>query len=567
MLLSDGVTSWKTQTARRAALLIDMEAYFDAAMEAMSRAKHCVHLLNWAFEANTLFHPQPGGGGPDYDRFGNFLIALAKNPEIDVRVLCWKSAMPVAATQHFFPSVDRRVFAGTDVKFVLDGKLPLGACHHQKMIVVDDSIAFCGGGDIGPDRWDTPEHLDNNPRREKTRRDNKCFDSRHEVMGLVDGAAARALGELFRDRWRRATGETLQTCPLVENPQWPSQSPPGFADVDVGISRTGAAWRTFPEVRENEALHIASIRAAKRCIYMENQYFTSPVIADELARRLTEADGPEVILVSTEHSPSYFDQMTMDHTRLKFIETLNSADRHGRFHAYSPVTTLGRTIIVHAKLTIIDDILLRVGSANINNRSMGFDTECDLSFEAIGPGSDTNRAEITRLRNTLLAHWLGCGDDQMAEAIDSLGGVGAALEALRNHGYCRLRPIESKPLLPLAAFIAAFHLGDPVGPTDSWRPWRRRQALAAETARVRREPRTDDVMHRFQALTANALPAAQLSQDSTMPTTPTKTDQTDRTMNDDEARAADLQQRMDRLSNEVASPPPVIDHADDGGVI
>ena len=105
--------------------------------------------------------------------------------------------MPVAATQHFFPSVDRGVFAGTKVKFVLDGKLPIGACHHQKLIVIDDAIAFCGGGDIGPDRWDTPEHLDDNPRREKTRRDNKCFDSRHEVMGLVDGPPAVALGELL----------------------------------------------------------------------------------------------------------------------------------------------------------------------------------------------------------------------------------------------------------------------------------------------------------------------------------------------------------------------------------
>lgn len=153
MLLLDGVISWKAELAGRAALLIDMEAYFDAAMDAMSRAKHCVHLLNWAFEANTLFHPEPGGRGKDSDRFGNLLIALARNPNIDVRVLCWKSAMPVAATQHFFPFVDRRVFAGTEVKFVLDGKLPVGACHHQKMIVIDDAIAFCGGGDIGPDRW------------------------------------------------------------------------------------------------------------------------------------------------------------------------------------------------------------------------------------------------------------------------------------------------------------------------------------------------------------------------------------------------------------------------------
>src|SRR6202161_1825557 len=167
VLLSDGVTSWKTATAPRAALLIDMEAYFDAAMEAMSRAKHCVHLLNWAFEAQTLFHPQPGCVGPDSDRFGNFLIALAENPDIDVRLLCWKSAMPVAATQPFFPFEDRKVFAGTRVTFALDAKLPIGACHHQKMIVVDDAIGFCGGGDIGPDRWDTPKHLDEDPRREK----------------------------------------------------------------------------------------------------------------------------------------------------------------------------------------------------------------------------------------------------------------------------------------------------------------------------------------------------------------------------------------------------------------
>ncbi len=80
-------TSWRTQPAPRAALFIDMASYFDAAMEAMRRARHCVHLLNWAFEANTLFHPQPGGAGDDADRIGNFLIALAEKPGLDVRVL------------------------------------------------------------------------------------------------------------------------------------------------------------------------------------------------------------------------------------------------------------------------------------------------------------------------------------------------------------------------------------------------------------------------------------------------------------------------------------------------
>ncbi len=486
MLLQDGRTCWRTASADRASLLIDMQAYFDAAKEAMSRARHSVHLLNWAFEAQTLFHPQPDCTGPDSDRFGNFLIALAENPDIDVRLLCWKSAMPVAATQHFFPFEDRKVFAGTKVKFVLDGKLPIGACHHQKLIVVDDAIGFCGGGDIGPDRWDTPLHLDDDSRREKTRRDNKDFDSRHEVMGLVDGEAAQMLGALFRDRWERCTGEVLQPSPPVRKPRWPGDAPPQFSDISVGLSRTSAAWRRYPEVRETEALHVEAIAAAKTCIYMENQYFTSPLIARELGRRLSEPDGPEVVLISTEHAPSYFDRATMDKMRMKFVRALEAADRHGRMRIYSPVTTLGRTIIVHAKLTIIDDVLLRIGSANLNNRSMGFDSECDMSFEASGPDAAASRAEITRLRNTLLAHWLGSIDGDLETAIAEAGSVGGALEALRTGGYTRLRPIEPEPMHGLAAFIAADHLGDPVGPEDSWRPWKRRKALVAQGARARR---------------------------------------------------------------------------------
>ena len=481
MLLEPGTTCWRRETSGRAALLIDMADYFDAAMAAMSKARHSIHLLNWAFEPDTLFHPQAGCSGPKDDQIANFLKRLAREQSgLDVRVLCWQSAAPVAATQRWFPIADRWAFKDSEVKFVLDGKLPVGASHHQKAIIVDDAIAFCGGGDIGPDRWDTCEHLDDDPRREKTKTKHRTghpndFDSRHEVMGVVEGAPAMALGTLFRDRWARATGEILPQTPVVR-PVWPTGVAAQFTGVEVGLSRTVAHWKNYPEVREVEALHLASIREARRCIYMENQYFTSPLIAGALAERLSEPDGPEVVLVGTEHSPSYFDQVTMDGTRVKFIERLKRADKHGRFQAYSPVTTLGRIIIVHAKLTIIDDRLLRIGSANINNRSMGFDTECDMSFEATGRAGSGNRAEIARLRTRLLAHWLGCDDPVLEAAIRAAGGVGAGLERLRKAGYARLRPIELKPLGPVAEMVAAYHLGDPMSAADSWRALRRKRA-------------------------------------------------------------------------------------------
>jgi phosphatidylserine/phosphatidylglycerophosphate/cardiolipin synthase-like enzyme len=486
LLLEPGVTCWRRATADRAALLVDMADYFDAAMKAMRQARHTVHLLNWAFEPQTLFHPQAGCTGPDDDRIANFLKALAEGrPDLDVRVLCWKSALPVAATQHWFTFADRKVFAGSRVKFVLDGKLPLGACHHQKVVVVDDAIGFCGGGDIGPDRWDTPQHLDNDPRREKTKHahgnSKDDFDSRHEVMGLVEGSPAKALGALFRQRWARATGEVLPEPPQTE-PAWPDGVTAQFHGVEVGLSRTNPAWRTEPEVREVERLHLEAIAAARRCIYMENQYFTSPLIAAALAERLAEADGPEVLLIGTEHSPSYFDQATMDRTRVRFIEKLKRADRRRRFQAYSPVTALGRIIIVHAKLTIIDDQLLRIGSANINNRSLGFDTECDMSFEADGPTQSAARQEVAKLRTRLLAHWLGCDVTTVETAIGEAGGVGLGVEALRHAGYVRLRPIERQPVTGLASLIADYHLGDPISTRDSWRCWRRK----AEAARAER---------------------------------------------------------------------------------
>jgi phosphatidylserine/phosphatidylglycerophosphate/cardiolipin synthase-like enzyme len=493
MLLEPGSTCWRRETSARAALILDMVDYFDAAMTAMRRARHTVHLLNWAFEPQTLFHPQPGCTGPQDDRIANFLKRLSKdNPDLDVRILCWRSALPVAATQNWFPLADRKTFAGSGVKFVLDDKLPIGASHHQKAIIIDDAIAFCGGGDIGPDRWDTPQHLDDDPRREKTRHahghSENDFDSRHEVMGLVEGAPAKALGALFRERWARCTGDTPPESPKVR-PAWPAQVAAQFSGVEVGLSRTHGAWKGHPEVREVERLHLESIARARRCIYMENQYYTSPLIAGALARRLGEPDGPEVVLIGAEHSPSFFDQATMDRTRVRFIETLKRADKHGRFQAYSPVTTLGRIIIVHAKLTIIDDRLLRIGSANINNRSMGFDTECDLSFEAVGRTGTGNRAEIARLRTRLLAHWLGCDEATVEASIRKAGGVGAGLEGLRNAGYARLRPVELRPVEGLAAFVSAYHLGDPFSPADSWRPWRRK-GLSESAMRQGREAMT-----------------------------------------------------------------------------
>jgi phosphatidylserine/phosphatidylglycerophosphate/cardiolipin synthase-like enzyme len=478
--LQPGLTCWRAERADRAAFLLDSATYFSAAKAAMLKARRSIHLLGWAFDPLTQLEPDENGGGPDEDKVGPFLRQLAcDRPEVDVRVLVWRSALPIAASQHFFPHRARKCFHGTPVKFRLDASVPFGACHHQKVLVIDDRIAFCGGGDIGVDRWDTMKHRDQDTRR--TMPWGEVHGPRHEVMCMVEGPVARALGDLVRARWARSDGERLEPVePTPEESYWPGHAKVDFTDVTVGIARTEPNWREYDAVRETERLHLASIAAARRLIYLENQYVTSPIYAEALAARLREPDGPEVVIVNTAHSPSWFDQMTMDRTRAAFLRRLKQSDAHGRFHAFCPYTRKGaHSIIVHSKTSIIDDHLLRAGSTNLNNRSAGFDTECDVAVEADPDGAETREA-IHRFRCRLVAHYIGCTAEAFDEAHRRTGSLAAAIVELDSGPVRRLRPLEPRAQGPLANLISAFHLGDPADPADSWRPWRRRSDIEAE---------------------------------------------------------------------------------------
>jgi phosphatidylserine/phosphatidylglycerophosphate/cardiolipin synthase-like enzyme len=300
-------------------------------------------------------------------------------------------------------------------------------------------------------------------------------------MMMLDGEAAKALGELARMRWLRAAGHATPSPPedLSHDP-WPRWLPPDLENVEIAIARTEPAWRGQPEVNEIERLHLAAIRGARRSIYLENQYFTSPVIGEALAQRLLEPDGPQVVLVSTEHSPSYFDRMTMDRTRSDLLRRLWAADLHGRFRAYYPHTEGGHPIIVHSKVAVIDDQLVRVGSANLNNRSSGFDTECDVAIEAKSPAE---AAAIARLRARLLGHFAHAPEGEVETMIAELGLAGAC-DALARASGGRLVRMEPLPMGPLASLVAAYHLGDPLDPSDSWRPLLRRRRLKSESRRA-----------------------------------------------------------------------------------
>jgi phosphatidylserine/phosphatidylglycerophosphate/cardiolipin synthase-like enzyme len=476
-LLHPGETCWRVETADRVALLVDSSAYFSAALSAMRRARRSIFLLGWGFDPRTRLRPDPSGEEHGPDEIGNLLRRLsAERPELEIHILIWKSALPISASQHFFPHRAREWFEGTRINFALDASVPFGACHHQKVLVIDDRLAFCGGGDFGVDRWDSAAHLDADGRRIMP--GGLEHAPRHEVMMMVDGDAARALGELARERWRTAQEvKDLPAPPARElngGDPWPPFVAPRFTRARVAIARTEPRWRDRSEVRETETLHLKAIAQARRTIYLENQYFTSLIVGEALAERLLEPDGPEVVIVSTLHSPSYFDRFTMDRTRWRLIERLRAADRYGRFRAYCPFTEEGQFIIVHSKTSIIDDRLLRVGSTNLNHRSAGFDTECDLALEAETPLA---AAAVTAFRAHMLGHFLGIGAAAVQAAIDEQGSVGRAIDAVTASQSTRLRPLPKVQMGPIQRVVSTYHLGDPVYPSDSWRPLLRRRRL------------------------------------------------------------------------------------------
>ncbi|MBI1196937.1 MAG: phospholipase [Phenylobacterium sp.] len=472
--LVPGETCWRVEPADRVAFLVDNEAYFTALYAALQKARRSILILGWGFDPRTRLFPDGHEGPADPDEVGRILQRLAlERPDLDIRLLIWKSALPISASQEFFPHKARSWFKDSRVDFRLDDQVPLGACHHQKLVVIDDRLAFVGGGDISVDRWDSPRHLDGDRRRIMP---SHLFHApRHEVTMMVDGAAARALGEHARERWRRGAGEQLDPPEDAGGDPWPDHVPAHLIGGKIGIARTTPAWRDQPAHDEILRLTLASIAGARHTIYLENQYFTSPIVTEALARRLGEPDGPEVVLVTTGHSPSWFDRLTMDNTRGAMVWRLRSADIFGRFRAFQPKTAAGSKIIVHSKTSVFDDALVRVGSANLNNRSFGFDTELEL---AVACDQDEARRQAAAFLNRVVGHFLAQTGDAVAKARAERGGLIAAIDALNREG--RLAPLDPSRRGPLAEFIAAFHVGDPSCPSDAMRLGRRRRRLIAQ---------------------------------------------------------------------------------------
>jgi phosphatidylserine/phosphatidylglycerophosphate/cardiolipin synthase-like enzyme/uncharacterized membrane protein YdjX (TVP38/TMEM64 family) len=458
-ILVPGRNCWQAARAGRVAFLIDGDAYFRAVFDAFENARQQILILDWGFDSRVLLRR-----GDAEDRLGDMLKrTVRRNRALKIHVLEWDFPLVHSFGKHPLPLFSHPAPSHRRIQHRYDGSHPTGASHHQKLVVIDDDVAFVGGFDFMARRWDTSEHRAGDPRRVDP--GGHAYSPTHDVQVLVSGAAAACLGDLARERWRRSTGARL-VKPGPSSAAWPPSLASQLEDISVGIARTEPTFAGRREIREIETLVLDCIRAAERWVYIESQYLTSASVGELLARRLQEPNGPEFVIVLPRDSAGWLEQGTMDVLRTRLLRRLRSSDPHAHLAVYYPVTPADREdepVYVHGKMMVVDERLVRVGSANLSNRSMGFDTECDVAVEAAGD-HDVERA-LGAFRDRLLAEHLGVSARQVRRTLDQCDSLIQTVERLRGPGRS-LRPLDREAPTWLVEALPDREVVDPERPLD-----------------------------------------------------------------------------------------------------
>lgn len=462
-LLQEGNNCSSINHANDFGVLVDGEEYFAALRSALIKAKRRICILAWEFHSQTsLVRKDVADHYPT--EIGELLNALLEErEELEVYILVWDYALIYLAEREWKIFSDWLNEPHPRLHLVSDKTAPNGASHHQKIVTIDDHLAFCGGLDISISRWDTCQHLAQDERRINP--DGEKHDPYHDLHTAMNGEAATALRTLFDDRWKNATGDSLPSLHEQSNPpSYYDFLPKQFSDVDVAISKIQASPSESPT--EVEQLHLDLFAAARKTIYIENQYFSSKAICDALAKRLHVKDGPQVVIILPLTNSGWLVDSTVGLLRDRLLELLKEADPHDRLRIYAPVVKDDSSkeigIYVHAKLLIIDDRILKTGSSNLSNRSMRVDSECDLTLE-FSKAHDNLRF----LRQRLLGQHHGLSPEEWADHESKAESLVEALDTLETDSFDHyLKPLSYGCDSDLKRRLADTQLLDPEDPID-----------------------------------------------------------------------------------------------------
>jgi phospholipase D1/2 len=465
---------WAVARAEQAGLLVDASDYYLAFYEAALAAKRCILLSGWQFDSTVeLLRGEDAsitGAADAPSTLLPFLNHLCETrPELEIRILAWDFHVVLAFEREWMQRILFDWKTHERLHFHFDSCHPSGGCHHQKFVVIDGQTAFLGGIDLCEDRWDDRRHRSDNPLRISRKRPQKPY---HDVQAYIVGAdAVRPLTELFCERWRCAKAEPASRPPLSDSVTAQADAPRGALPLPPGelaFSRTDPQDEKLGQVRQIAELFGDAIDAAETLIYLETQYFSSREIRARIERRL-RAPGRsklQIVVVVNARAEAIKEQVAVGLRQTENLLRLRRvAEETGHvFRCYFTLadppaddadTKTGRTYI-HTKLVIVDDRFLSVGSANLTNRSMGLDTELQVTWDAARHEAPHELVTAIRaVRTSLIAEHAGLGAEDALE-LEQMSELVARLDAITRAGS-RLRPHPS----PTADEEQALRLIDP----------------------------------------------------------------------------------------------------------
>jgi phospholipase D1/2 len=439
-----------------AGLLIDGRNYYRAFYCAARKAQRHLLIAGWRFNSDVrLLRGKDAREAGEEIKFLAFLNRLCEeNPELHIYVLAWDFSVIFLHEWELFQTWKFQRGRHGRLRFLFDDNHAVGASHHQKFVVVDGQLAFLGGLDFNADDWDDRHHYGDNPdRADSGHEQHKPY---HDIQTYLVGAdAARDLASCFCERWRAAGGEeiTLPQAPPLALPPVPVMS---VRAGRLALSRNQPRTFTNPDaIYEIRRQYLDAIDAAQELIFIENQYFSSELVYQALLDRM-RAPGRSnlnIVLVLPKRMPSWVESVALAPPRIWMLAGLRETARETGHHlgVYYPAgqrqTHPEKPVVVHSKLLIVDDRFMTVGSANTSNRSMGLDTELNVSWEATSADAPLIRS-IRRVRVSLLAEHAGCQARAAVRAqLRQKHGLVSFLDRCASEQGCRLRPLTEDVIL------------------------------------------------------------------------------------------------------------------------
>jgi phosphatidylserine/phosphatidylglycerophosphate/cardiolipin synthase-like enzyme len=443
-ILRPGVSCYETGEVSNTGLLIDGSDYYRAFCAAAETAEHFILLSGWQFDSDAQLL-RDEGAGEEYALIAFLNRLCERKKDLRIYILAWNFSVIYCVDREWLQSWYFKWSAHERIQFCFDSCHPFGASHHQKYVVIDGRIAFLGGLDICSGRWDERDHQAVNPRRVNA--DRSPYPPFHDVQSYHFGGVAQSLTKLFKEQWRAVCNCELDLPLAGYEPVVDLKNGLPINSNRVAISRTQVkpTETGYQSVREIRRLFRDAIAAAESLVYIENQYFSSQAIYDALARRMADRRRSrlEIILVLAKEANAFVEQASIGIAQAKIIRDLKqlAAETGHRLGVYYPATSSPDgtevPIYIHSKLLLIDDRFLSVGSANMNNRSMGLDTELNVSWQA-RPNEAHTLESIRDVRVDLLAEHTGLFGDHRVD-LDRTSGLVNVLDQFASDAACRLR--------------------------------------------------------------------------------------------------------------------------------